>query len=114
MFSSCGDDTLSIEEQLKVDTGLIEDYLKSKNLTAQKTSDGIYYIIQTEGSVEKPKITTEVTVTYKGYFLTSFKAGRLVFLSLVEGVKVHCLFLPNMAMALERSMAGLLLCWHLI
>ncbi len=69
MFSSCGDDTLSIEEQLKVDTGLIEDYLKSKNLTAQKTSDGIYYIIQTEGSVEKPKITTEVTVTYKGYFL---------------------------------------------
>lgn len=66
---SCGDDTLSVEEQFSVDTGLIETYLKNNNLTAQKTIDGIYYIVETEGSIEKPKITSEVTVTYKGYFL---------------------------------------------
>jgi FKBP-type peptidyl-prolyl cis-trans isomerase len=66
---TCSDKGLTVEEQQKVDIELIENYLKSKNLTAQKTIDGIYYIINKEGSAEKPKITSEVTVGYKGYFL---------------------------------------------
>ncbi len=69
LLGACGKDELSVEDQFALDTKLIEDYLKAKNLTAQKTVDGIYFIIENEGSVEKPKITSEVTVTYKGYFL---------------------------------------------
>ena len=68
-LGSCGDDELSVEDQFALDTKLIEDYIKSKNLTAQKTIDGIYYVTENEGTVEKPKITSEVTVTYRGYFL---------------------------------------------
>ena len=60
---------LTAEEQFAVDTKLIEDYLIANNLTAEKTPEGIFYIIETEGSAEKPKITNTVVATYKGYFL---------------------------------------------
>ena len=66
---SCGDDQLSVEEQFTEDIRLIEEYINTKNLTATKTADGIYYVTTAEGSSEKPKITSQVTVTYKGYFL---------------------------------------------
>ncbi|MGB4959980.1 MAG: FKBP-type peptidyl-prolyl cis-trans isomerase [Saprospiraceae bacterium] len=69
LFSSCGKDELSLEEQTAVDKQLIEDYLKTNSLTAQVTGDGLYYIVDAEGSAEKPKVTSQVTVTYKGYFL---------------------------------------------
>lgn len=69
LLMSCGDDQLSVEEQFAEDTRLIEEYIKANNLIATKTPDGIYYVTTTEGSAEKPKITSSVTVTYKGYFL---------------------------------------------
>ena len=67
-MASCSKD-VTVEEQLAIDTQLIEDYLKTNNLTAQKTSDGIYFIIEKAGSVEKPVVTSSVTVSYTGYFL---------------------------------------------
>lgn len=69
LLSSCGKDELSVAEQFDVDTKLIEDYLKAKNKTALKTPDGIFYIVEKEGSAEKPKLTSSVSVSYKGYFL---------------------------------------------
>ncbi len=69
IFSSCGKDELSVAEQFDLDTKLIEEYLKANNKTALKTPEGIYYIVEKEGSVEKPKLTSSVTVSYKGYFL---------------------------------------------
>lgn len=47
----------------------IKEYLESKNLTAQKTESGLYYIITVSGSSEKPDLNSLVTVHYKGYFL---------------------------------------------
>lgn len=77
MFLSCGEDELSVEEQFAIDINLIEEYLTAKNLTAEKTPDGLYYIIEKPGEDEKPKITSTVVATYKGYFLdgTVFDSG---------------------------------------
>jgi len=69
LLSACGKDELSVEEQFNTDVKLIETYLSQKGLSAQKTPDGIYYIVDAEGSADKPKITSTVTVSYVGYFL---------------------------------------------
>jgi FKBP-type peptidyl-prolyl cis-trans isomerase FkpA len=45
----------------------IENYLSANNLTAQKTASGLYYIINEEGSLAKPDLCDEVSVTYRGY-----------------------------------------------
>ena len=57
MLSACGKDY----------SGDIEDYLAEKNLTAQKTDDGLYYIIDNPGNEVKPKLNSDVKVIYKGY-----------------------------------------------
>lgn len=57
MLSACGKDY----------SGDIEDYLEEKNLTAQKTDDGLYYIIENPGNEVKPKLNSDVKVIYKGY-----------------------------------------------
>jgi FKBP-type peptidyl-prolyl cis-trans isomerase FkpA len=93
VLGSCGDDALSVEEQFAIDIQLIEDYIKSKNLTAQKTADGIYYVTESEGSAEKPKITSEVTVTYRGYFLDgstfdSAVKAKFPLYSVIEGWQI--------------------------
>ena len=93
ILGSCGDDTLSVEEQFALDIKLIEDHIKAKNLTAQKTADGIYYVTESEGSVEKPKITSEVTVTYRGYFLDggtfdSAVKAKFPLYSVIEGWQI--------------------------
>lgn len=69
ILGSCSKDVVTAEEQLAIDIKLIEDYLKSKNITAEKTIDGVYYVIENPGGEVKPKITNTLTVTYKGYFL---------------------------------------------
>jgi len=78
IFASCGKDELSIEEQFDIDAKLIEDYLKANNLTAEKTPDGLYYIIEVAGGQEKPKITSTVLTTFNSYFLdgTVFEAAN--------------------------------------
>ena len=39
------------------------------NLVAEKTSSGLYYIIDTEGDGAQVSSTDNVSITYKGYFL---------------------------------------------
>ncbi|MBK8517787.1 MAG: FKBP-type peptidyl-prolyl cis-trans isomerase [Saprospiraceae bacterium] len=69
LLASCSKSELSVADQFDVDIKLIEDYLAANGKTAMKTPDGIYYIIEKEGSAEKPKLTSTVSVSYKGYFL---------------------------------------------
>lgn len=47
----------------------IQAYIAENNLNAQKSSTGLYYVINEEGTGEHPTFTDNVTVAYKGYFL---------------------------------------------
>ena len=44
-------------------------YINDNNLNATKTASGLYYVINNEGTGERPTSTSNVTVDYKGYFL---------------------------------------------
>lgn len=46
----------------------ITDYLTKSNLTATKSTTGLYYIINEPGTGAQPTATSKVTVAYKGYF----------------------------------------------
>lgn len=46
----------------------ILDYITAQGLTAQKSSSGLYYVVNDPGSANKPNGTSNVTVAYKGYF----------------------------------------------
>jgi len=46
----------------------IENYLAAKNLKAETTESGLYYIITRKGDGEHPNSRDEVTVDYKGYY----------------------------------------------
>lgn len=46
----------------------ITDYIAANHLTAQKSSTGLYYIINDPGTGKTPTATSNVTVNYKGYF----------------------------------------------
>ncbi len=47
----------------------IQAYLTENNLVAEKTSTGLYYIIDTEGDGAQVSLTDNVLINYKGYFL---------------------------------------------
>ncbi|HRG20733.1 MAG TPA: FKBP-type peptidyl-prolyl cis-trans isomerase [Saprospiraceae bacterium] len=44
----------------------IQDYLDKNNLVAQKTDEGLYYIIEIPGNDTKPKVNSDIRVKYKG------------------------------------------------
>lgn len=56
----------------------ITDYIAKNNLTAQRTSTGLYYVINEPGEGAQPTATSNVTVVYKGYFTngTVFDPGK--------------------------------------
>ncbi len=57
------------KDQPAADKLIIEKYLKDNNLTAQTTDEGVYYIIDTEGTgVDFPTKASTVEMYYKGYF----------------------------------------------
>lgn len=66
LFSSCSKDdktdfTTSNDEE-------IQAYINDNNLNAQKSSSGLYYVINNQGSGLQPTSSDTVTVAYKGYF----------------------------------------------
>jgi FKBP-type peptidyl-prolyl cis-trans isomerase FkpA len=63
---SCGSND---QEQFDKDIAEIEAYVKAKGWNAQKTVDGIYYVIDEPGGAEKPIITDVVKVDYIGKFI---------------------------------------------
>lgn len=46
----------------------IVDYIAKNDLTAQKSSSGLYYVINEAGTGTQPTATSNVTVAYKGYY----------------------------------------------
>lgn len=81
-FSACKkDESLSPEDQLTKDIGLIEQYLTDHDLVAESTSSGLHYIIETPGIGEYPTVNSTVTVQYKGYLLNGneFDSGTSTF-----------------------------------
>jgi FKBP-type peptidyl-prolyl cis-trans isomerase FkpA len=68
VVASCKKDEVSDEEQAKIDDEVIQKYLAEKNLTAEKTASGLYYIIHNQGEGKKPASNDNVRVRYKGYF----------------------------------------------
>lgn len=43
-------------------------YISAQGLNAQKSSTGLYYVINNPGSGNRPTTSSNVTVAYKGYF----------------------------------------------
>lgn len=68
-LASCSKDNVNSEEQFNRDIKLIEDYLANNNLEAEKTAQGVYYIVDNPGNAEKPSILNIVRCDYKGYLL---------------------------------------------
>jgi FKBP-type peptidyl-prolyl cis-trans isomerase FkpA len=81
LFGCNKDDDSDFQQQYDTDIQLIENYLAENNLTAEKTSTGLYYIITNEGSGSNPNINNVVTVQYSGFLLdgTKFDSGTSSF-----------------------------------
>jgi len=82
LLISCNkEDDSDFQNQYDKDIALIEEYLTENNLIAEKTSTGLYYIIEHEGSGNYPNINNIVTVQYSGYLLdgTKFDSGTSSF-----------------------------------
>ena len=62
LFSAC-------ESQEEADDQIILDYLETNNLTAERTEEGIYYIIENQGTGDNPVLNDQVKVHYEGYLL---------------------------------------------
>lgn len=67
ILSSCSSDDEIKDFRVENDQE-IQDYIESNNLNAQKSSSGLYYIIENPGTGENPKTTDRVKVAYKGYY----------------------------------------------
>tara|TARA_R110000823_G_scaffold314119_1_gene442628 strand:- start:92960 stop:93868 length:909 start_codon:yes stop_codon:yes gene_type:complete len=50
--------------QAEKDKGIIEEYLAENNLKAERTEEGLYYIVKEEGTGAKPKVGQTVSVDY--------------------------------------------------
>ena len=71
LFISCSNDNTSsqaIIDYTEQNEKEIVAYLTKNNLTAQKSTSGLHYIINELGTGEQPTISSNVTVAYKGYF----------------------------------------------
>lgn len=66
-LASCQDDNDSINIDEKNEAEILE-YIEKNNLDAQKTSSGLYYVIDNPGEGAQPNNTARVRVSYKGYF----------------------------------------------
>ena len=71
--------------QVETDDKLIQDYIKTHNLDAQKTSSGLYYVITQKGTGPMPISGRKVKVNYTGKLLngnifdSSLNPGRTPF-----------------------------------
>lgn len=66
LLASCSEDSNEIAERADRE---IREYLALRNLEAERTDDGLFYIIHEPGSEEKPTLNSELTVHYQGKFI---------------------------------------------
>ncbi len=55
--------------QAQIDNDIITKYISDNKLNAQAASDGLYYVMTTQGTGAQPNINSTVTVSYKGYLV---------------------------------------------
>ena len=67
MFSSCGKKKARVKAE-ENDADIVS-YLAENNITATKTESGLYYVIDSTTTGNKPSSNAYVTVAYKGYYL---------------------------------------------
>lgn len=65
IVSSCK--KTSTKDQAKIDDEIIQKYISDNKLSATSTSNGLYYVIENQGSGTKPNPYSQVQVAYKGY-----------------------------------------------
>ncbi len=68
IFASCSKSDKPVDFVTQNDED-IQAYIADNNLNAQKSSTGLYYVINEEGTGVQPTFSDNVTVAYKGYFL---------------------------------------------
>lgn len=68
LFASCSKNDAPIDYVTQNDEE-IQVYIADNNLNAQKSSSGLYYVIDEAGTGEQPTYNDNVTVAYKGYFI---------------------------------------------
>lgn len=75
---------------------LILQYLQDNGLAAERTSDGMYFVIREEGSEEKPAADARVTVDYVGYYRNdcSFDGNAAISFSLTNLIQGWQLGIP--------------------
>ena len=73
LLAACNkdDDPIPVNpNQLADDILLIDAYLSTNGLTAQKTASGLHYIIEEEGTgTDYPEADSDVIIYYKGYLM---------------------------------------------
>ena len=83
-FISCGNDDQPVDYISQNDKE-INNYLTTNNLQAEKSTSGLYYIVDNEGTGAYPHPSDQVRVVYKGYFLN----GNIFDQSSPEGVSFN-------------------------
>ncbi len=79
------------EQQLMEDKKAIIRYLEESGISAQATSSGLYYVIDTPGKGIQPKQGSRVSVDYTGRLLD----GKVFDTSLVDVAKKHGIYNPQ-------------------
>ncbi|MEZ5195393.1 MAG: hypothetical protein R2764_03020 [Bacteroidales bacterium] len=66
LFVGCSTD----DDQAEIDENIIKQYLSDNNLESEKHSSGLYYRITEPGGGSSPDINSNITIRYKGYFIS--------------------------------------------
>jgi len=87
---SCGDDDNPYDSTIGYDQTM-RNYMDAQGWQGIPTADGMYYVIDVEGSSEKPNSNSTVEVNYKGYYSDDvvFDSNNNVIFNL-QGVIITC------------------------
>lgn len=67
MLFSCEEDNMTFQEQLDIDVAIIEAYFTENNITNVLNDQGVYYVIDEEGTgSDYPTITSFISMAYSG------------------------------------------------
>lgn len=85
LLISCNNDNDQPVDYISLNDKEIQDYLIESDLQAEKSTSGLYYIIENEGTGVQPTRTDQVRVDYKGYFTN----GNVFDQSSSEGISIN-------------------------
>lgn len=69
LFVSCSNDELTPPHDYSTENEAeIKAYVDANSLDATRTASGLYYVINKEGTGKQPTSTSNVTISYKGYY----------------------------------------------